>query len=209
MTAIQETLTHIRQVQKYLHMVAAKLMERARVHDVSKLCEPELSTFDEFTGKLKHSTYGSDEYKGFLAAMKPALDHHYANNRHHPEHFGLHICIQCGADDRVEPCMCGGPRRADMSRMTLLDLIEMFVDWKAATERHANGDLDKSITTNKQRFGYGDELESIFRATASELWPKHMEPWHCLGCGMGGCDMNFCSQCGAGKNDYIRQEASE
>ena len=31
-------------------------------------------------------TYGSDEYKACLTEMKPALDHHYAANRHHPEH---------------------------------------------------------------------------------------------------------------------------
>lgn len=203
---IHETLDHIRQVQKYLHLVAANLLERARVHDASKLIEPEASVFEEFTGKLKGSTYGSDEYKGFLAGMKPALDHHYAFNRHHPEHFGLHVCQQCGTDDRVEACTCGGPRRADMSRMTLLDLIEMFVDWKAATERHENGDLSKSITLNKARFGYGDELESIFRRTADELFPSWRKPWHCFGCGLGGCTGNFCEQCGAGKSDYVATE---
>jgi hypothetical protein len=203
---IHETLAHIRQVQKYLHRVAENLMERARVHDASKLVEPEASVFEEFTAKLKDSTYGSDEYRGFLAAMKPALDHHYANNRHHPEHYGLHICIQCGADDRSQPCTCGGPRRADLSRMSLLDLIEMFCDWKAATERHADGNLARSIEVNKKRFGYGDELEAIFRRTQDELFPLHLEPWHCFGCGLGGCTRNFCEQCGAGKNDYVKQE---
>lgn len=201
---VDETLEHIRKVQKYLNQVAQNLMERARIHDASKLAEPEASVFAEYTGKLKDCTYGSEEYAGFLRAMKPALDHHYANNRHHPEFYGLHVCLQCGADDRVEPCTCGGPRRADVSRMSLIDLIEMFVDWKAASERHADGDIDRSITTNKARFGYGDELERIFRQTRLELFPAHLEPWHCFGCGAGGRTLNFCDQCGAGKNDYTQ-----
>jgi hypothetical protein len=174
-----ETLRHIRRVQSLLREVVDNLLRRAVAHDASKLCEPEASVFAEYTAKLKGSTYGSEEYKSFLAGMKPALDHHYANNRHHPEHWA------------------GG-----IKDMSLLDLIEMFVDWKAATERHANGDLGKSIEINKNRFGYGDELEAIFKRTAGELFPKSLEPWHCFGCGNGGAIMNFCEQCGAGKHDY-------
>lgn len=176
-----ETLAHIRRVQQLLHKVAANLMERARVHDQSKLSEPEASVFAEFTPKLKGSTYGSPEYQAFLAAMRPALEHHYANNRHHPEHWAN------GIQD-----------------MSLIDLIEMFCDWKAATERHANGSLPKSIELNKKRFGYGDELEQILVRTHFELYePK---TWHCFGCGASGWDLNFCGQCGAGRNDYVRQE---
>jgi hypothetical protein len=108
--------------------------------------------------------------------------HHYAHNAHHPEHWP------------------GG-----IKDMSLLDLIEMIVDWKAASERHADGDIEKSITINKQRFGYGDELEAIFRRTTLELYQAYTQPWHCFGCGAGGCIGNFCEQCGAGKNDYVKQ----
>lgn len=174
-----ETMRHIRRVQSLISQVVSNLLSRSICHDESKLCEPEASTFEIYTDKLKGSTYGSDEYKGFLAEMKPALDHHYAFNRHHPEHWS------------------GG-----IKDMTLLDLIEMFVDWKAATERHANGDLLASIAQNKQRFGYTDELESIFVRTANELFPKSREPWHCFGCGSGRNEGNFCEMCGSGKNDF-------
>lgn len=57
--------------------------------------------------------------------------------------------------------------------MSMLDLIEMLVDWKAATERHDNGSLDKSLTINKERFGYGDDMDMLLRNTAFELWPEH------------------------------------
>ncbi len=99
--------------------------------------------FDEYTPKLAASTYGSDEYKAFLAAMKPALDHHYAaNSGHHPE---------------------GNPR--GIQGMSLVDLTEMLCDWLAATRRHADGDIRRSIEINQKRFGYGDELKQILLNT--------------------------------------------
>lgn len=85
-----ETLTHICAVRSLLYAVQCSLNLRGQVHDDSKLADPELATFVEFTPKLKGSTYGSDEYKGFLAAMKPALAHHYAHNPHHPEFVFAH-----------------------------------------------------------------------------------------------------------------------
>ena len=179
-----ETLKHIRRIQQLLHEVAANLIERARVHDASKLQEPEADVFDEYTAKLKGMNYGSDEYRECLAGMGPALDHHYAANRHHPEHW------QGGIRD-----------------MSLCDLIEMFVDWKAAGERHSNGDLNKSIELNQKRFGYTDELKAIFSRTRIELYPAHREQWHCFSCGSGGLQGKFCEMCGAGRHDYEAKSA--
>lgn len=177
--SMRETIKHIRRVQQLLGDVATRLIDRARVHDSTKLNEPEASTFAVMTSKLKGCTYGSDEYKSFLDEMKPALDHHYQHNSHHPEHWS------------------GG-----IKDMSLLDLIEMLADWKAAGERHADGSMAKSLDHNKGRFGYGDELDAIFRRTALELWPEHREPWHCFGCGNGGAIYYFCEMCGAGRDDY-------
>lgn len=181
----QETLKHINRVQSLLADVAARIVERARVHDASKLCEPEASVFDEYTAKLKDCTYGSSEYKQFLEGMKPALDHHYKHNSHHPEHY----------PDGIRG-------------MSLLDLVEMLVDWKAASERHANGDIANSLLHNKQRFGYGDELDMVLRRTAIELFSyEKRDQWHCFGCGAGGCDGNFCERCCAGRNDYTKRDS--
>ncbi len=137
---------------------------RSLVHDASKVQSPEKEGFEEFTKKLATSTYGSEEYKGFLAEMKPLLDHHYAANDHHPEHYGSDVCVQCGrrSDD---PCTCGGPRRPGVERMSLLSLLEMVCDWKAATLRHNDGDIRRSIEINQKRFGYSDELKQIFLNT--------------------------------------------
>ena len=150
-----ETLKHIQNVAYFLNKVSIELMKRAEVHDQSKLEEPELSTFVEFTSKLAGSTYGSDEYKQFLEAMKPALKHHYANNRHHPEHFQE----EADATFRGSPVNC----------MTLVDVVEMLCDWKAATLRHDDGDIFKSIEINKERFGLSQQLAAILKNTA-EKW---------------------------------------
>lgn len=46
--------------------------------------------------------------------------------------------------------------------MNLLDIIEMFCDWKAATMRHNDGNLEKSIQHNSARFNLSPELTQIF-----------------------------------------------
>lgn len=141
-----ETFEHIKVVESYLHEAVKQLLDRARDHDASKLIDPELETFDEYTPKLRHSTFGSDEYKGFLSGMGDALTHHYANNRHHPEHH----------DDGI-------------SGMNLIDLLEMICDWLAAVQRHDDGDIRKSIEINQERFGYSDELRRILHNTVDAL----------------------------------------
>ena len=140
----KDTLLHIKRVNELLIDAATELLRRAKVHDDSKLKSPEKETFDEYTPKLKDSTYGSDEYKELLKGLGTALDHHYANNRHHPEHYEL------GVDD-----------------MDLFDLIEMFFDWKAASERHDNGSIYKSIDINENRFKISSQISNIFRNTVS------------------------------------------
>ncbi len=51
------TKQHIKTVRKMLFTVIDALKHRAKVHDDSKLKSPEKEVFDEFTPKLKDSTY--------------------------------------------------------------------------------------------------------------------------------------------------------
>lgn len=138
-----ETQKHIEHVRKFLRYIAIMLLERGETHDRSKLEAPELEGFIEFTPKLAKSTYNSDEYKSFLKALKPTLDHHYSHNPHHPEHFSNGI-----------------------DGMNLVDVIEMFCDWRAAVLRHNDGDILRSIDENTKRFNISPQLASIFRNTA-------------------------------------------
>ena len=136
------TMHHIAMVQKFLHRFVVALIDRGEEHDQSKLTSPEVEAFAEWTPKLAGSTYGSPEYESARAAMGPALAHHYAKNRHHPEHF------KNGVND-----------------MSLLDIVEMFCDWKAATMRHNDGNIRKSIAHNADRFGLSPQLVRILENT--------------------------------------------
>ena len=138
-----DTIKHIEKVRYYIRMITDRLTTRGINHDKTKLESPEVELFTEYTPRLASTQYGSEEYKESLAGLKPALDHHYANSRHHPEHFNKGI--------------------ADMN---LVDIVEMLCDWKAASERQRDGNLLKSIEQNAQRFGYDDQLKQIFLNTA-------------------------------------------
>ena len=172
----QDTLAHITRVRELLELTRQNLSARAAAHDQSKLEDPEKKVFDEMTPKLKNSTYGSDEYKSFLSKMSIALDHHYKNNRHHPEHWARWECDLCFArydEDPTTNCtQCGHgvfSRYPDVTRMSLFDLLEMLCDWKAAGERHANGSMAKSLEVNKVRFKIPPALQAVLENTAKEM----------------------------------------
>jgi hypothetical protein len=102
--------------------------------------------FDTFTPKLKELIFGSDEYKAALVDMGEALKHHYANNRHHPEHYENGI-----------------------NGMTLIDVIEMVCDWMAAAQaKNTPIDIDYLV----QRFGIIGPLFEIIVNTIHEedIW---------------------------------------
>ena len=141
-----DTNAHVERVQDLLKEAGTNLDWRSLAHDLSKFESPEKEAFDEYTPKLKALEYGSDEYKASLAGLGVALQHHYANNQHHPEHFANGI-----------------------DGMSLFDLIEMLIDWKAAGERHATGSIAKSLEVNKARFKIGDQLQSVLTNTAREM----------------------------------------
>lgn len=145
-----DTKEHIAAVRSLMNEIKSCLSLRDYHHDKSKLSDEEKPIFDEYTPKLKESTYGSKEYKRFLKEMKPALDHHYRFNSHHPEHYSNGI-----------------------DGMSLIDVIEMLADWKAATERHDNGDILTSLKINRKRFSMSDQLYRILKNTVKELeWDK-------------------------------------
>lgn len=142
-----DTLKHIKRVGVLITDVIKKLLTRIEKHDYSKIeDECEKTLFDQYTPKLKTVTYGTPEYQECLDALKPALDHHYSIHRHHPEHF------ENGIDD-----------------MNLIDLIEMLMDWKAASERQNNGNIRKSLESNAKRFNMNPKLTKILENTINYL----------------------------------------
>ena len=144
---LAETHKHVRKVQNNINLFVKDLIHRGENHDNSKFEEPELSIFAENTSKLGTVQYGSQEYKNLLVEVKPAIDHHYSKNRHHPEHWPH------GLED-----------------MTLVDLLEMLADWKAATERNKDGNIRKSIEINSAKYNMSPQLRTIFENTVREYF---------------------------------------
>ena len=138
-----ETYKHIEKVREYIQQFIVKIYSRALEHDRAKLEDPELEVFTEYTPKLSELTYDSPEYRECLEKMNGTLQHHYAQYRHHPEHF----------DHGIED-------------MNLIDIVEMFCDWKAASERQLDGNLLKSIEKNANRFNMDPQLKRILINTA-------------------------------------------
>lgn len=144
----QDTLAHINRVQILLGEASDILAVRAQKHDASKLEEPEKSAFDRLKAlALSGMAYGSEEYRACLRKEKPAIEHHYKANSHHPEFY------ENGIDG-----------------MSLFDALEMLLDWKAATERMKDGgDIRRSLEINRERFKISPQLESILANTIREM----------------------------------------
>lgn len=140
-----DTLMHIQAVQTELHRACFELMGRAGDHDRSKLQEPEKAVLDKYTPLLKDTAYtGPPRIED--PEFQEYLKHHYAWNSHHPEHH-----------------------EAGIGGMSLLDLIEMLCDWRAASQRHPSGSIDQSLEINRKRFQIDPVLYGILVNTAKEL----------------------------------------
>ncbi len=123
-----------------------ELQKRALLHDKSKFSEKEKPYFDAFSSLLSECEYGSEMYIETMQLIKPAIENHYKENSHHPEHY-----------------------QNGINGMNLFDVIEMFCDWNAACKRNKNGNFGVSITKNKERFGMSEELTQLFIETKDVL----------------------------------------
>jgi len=142
----QDTYKHIDRVKELIDEFRVDLKYSGVLHDRSKLTGIERDIFNKITPRLKTLTYGSDEYNASLVEMGPALDHHYLFNSHHPEHY-----------------------KNGIDGMNFIDIVEMLCDWKAATERHDNGNIMKSIEINTKRFNLNPQLVNIMKNTIEQM----------------------------------------
>ena len=141
-----DTFKHKQQVSLYLFKLIKIMLKRAREHDLSKLESPEVELFAKVNHNLPNLTYGSDEYQASLDTLKPALEHHYAHNSHHPEHY-----------------------KDGIADMNLVDLIEFFCDLKASSERQHGGNLRKTLEEVGERFNMDSMLIKILENSLTLL----------------------------------------
>jgi hypothetical protein len=146
-----DILTHIHQVRDRLEVFATELLRRGSVHDASKFSDAEKPAFDLVTPLLRGVTYGSPEYQALEDRVRPALEHHYQHNSHHPEFYG----------------------NQGIAGMDLFDVVEMVCDWIASVAGRPGGDLN--LTYNLENFGIDSQLASIL-ANTLERWPRPDDP---------------------------------
>ena len=177
--AYEQTWQHIDLVMRLLASAQIELMKRAVTHDRTKLTTPEREMFAEMKTNLREITYGSPEYKSNLKEMLgKALKHHYEHNRHHPEFFEPReensgkdydykkfVNWIVGKDADSDDILGQVEQTSSINRMNLFDLLEMFIDWTAASQRHADGDINKSIEINTARFALSPQLVEILKNT--------------------------------------------
>lgn len=142
-----ETMKHVNEVRANIWKLMTELDKRGQEHDASKFHTPEREIYAASLPKLAQTVYGSPEYQALLAESKVAVDHHYAHNRHHPEHWPN------GLED-----------------MDLVDLMEMIADWTAATKRNKNGNIHRSIEHNTPRYKMAEQLAKILTNTVNRYF---------------------------------------
>jgi hypothetical protein len=140
------TLKHIHLVRDRIETFVAALLARGRVHDASKFSDAEKPTFDAVMPLLRGIAYGSPEYEALVEQAKPALEHHYRANSHHPEHYG----------------------DAGLSGMDLFDVVEMVCDWMASAARKPDDGV--KLEYNVRQLGIEPQLASIIANTLAR-WP--------------------------------------
>jgi hypothetical protein len=141
------TANHIARVAEYMTAAASEIWSRGQKHDNSKFDPIEmgpLQAMQDLIDREGQAPYGSDEYKSRTALLGPMLAHHYANNSHHPEHYPNGV-----------------------NGFDLFDLMEMFFDWKAASERGEESAM--SLTTASAKYNINPQLQEIMQNTADRL----------------------------------------
>lgn len=148
--AFKKTDKHIKRVSELMNFCSNTLHERGIKHDASKYQDIEMNAMAEMERILEKEgevTFNSPEYHSRMAILKPMLDHHYKNNSHHPEHY----------PDGIQD-------------MNLFDIVEMAMDWIAASERH--GSQYVNITSQQERFGMSEDLTKIMKNTIEKMGAK-------------------------------------
>ena len=139
------TLEHIGHVTDRIIEIIDKLVIRSNEHDKSKLGPIEKPYFD-ILQDMSDIEFGSEAYGKMLMSATPGIEHHYSVNDHHPEYYENGI-----------------------RGMSLLAMLEMLADWKAASIRNKDPDFRHSMFVCKERFHIPDALFNALDKTVSEL----------------------------------------
>jgi hypothetical protein len=143
---IKHILKHRESVRNKLNFLASELDKRAEKHDESKLMQPELNWLIQMDKEPRYQ-YGTPEYFDKMKKWQKFFKHHYAENRHHPDHF------QNGIYD-----------------MNIVDICEYITDIISYYDEMHVDDALKTLETQKERFGFDEQLYQILKNTLFEYF---------------------------------------
>lgn len=130
----------------FFNYIVPSLNERAIAHDSSKLESPEKECVDKYTPLLKAVKEGTPEYEEIKKRMNAeGYEHHYAVNRHHPEHF------KNGIND-----------------MNIIDLVELTVDW-IADSKDSDESFSEELDSHAKKFSVPPMLKDIIANTYRDM----------------------------------------
>jgi len=135
---------HRELVKKNFAKLEYLLSSRAIQHDISKFEPEEFAGFEEADSAELYKEYGKSDYHKKLKENK-GIALHLSKNSHHPEYF-----------------------KNGISDMSFLDIVEMVVDWKSASETYGN-DFMESIKYSVKRFKCDKKQEWLIKMIAEVL----------------------------------------
>lgn len=144
---IQSIVKHKKSVKEKLDFLTEELKQRAEHHDDSKLEPPEIDWLIEMDKEPRYP-YGSPEYFDKMQRWKKFFDHHYANNRHHPDHF----------------------KDLGIVEFNLADLCEYLMDICSYFDEMHVSDAIKVVEQQQERFHLDDQLTQILKNTLIEYY---------------------------------------
>jgi hypothetical protein len=131
--ALATITAHRNIVLMYMQALSRAIEQRGVHHDLSKLFLDEFEGFVRINRAAREYPYGSEGYRASMDAEKGeegCITRHYSRNPHHPE---FHSSIE---------------------EMGFIDIIEMVVDWKAASATYGKMTLRESIPHHRERFEF-------------------------------------------------------
>lgn len=140
--AVNKCITLLTKREGYNIEYISNMMSRSFSHDKSKEFDvAEFQAYVNMTIELEGLTYGTDEFKAVMNKYDYAIQLHYKNNDHHPEHFTNGFI--------------------DMNQY---QKDEMVCDWVGSMiARNQLDGFEKSMSFNKDRFNIPDnEWQNIY-----------------------------------------------
>lgn len=146
MELLTDIIKHRAEVQENISMICRRLEARGMAHDLSKFGEIEFDAFLSTRERFKKANYGTPEYDECVKAIQPAIDHHYAYNLHHTKHWPNGI-----------------------NNMSLIDIVEMVADWRAAERRSPDRTLKDTMEDAFKKYKIEGQLKQAIINTMEAL----------------------------------------